>query len=134
MSKYKTLKVFDCQDMPEDVRKTFFDLVEGGNDCYIDWDIANEGWTHEGIVGARIIDNWLIANGADGPSSSPDGDVPGEYVLIRCWWFEYRITGFAETFRSPEYSAEEANYQRDDIAGYEGVEYAIIVPAKSKND
>ena len=47
---------------------------------------------------------------------------------------EYRITGFAETFRSPEYSEEEAKYQSDDIAGYGGVEFAIIVPAKSKND
>jgi hypothetical protein len=85
MSKYKTLKVFDCQDMPEDVRKTFFDYVESGNDCYIDWDIASMAWTDEALAGAQLIDNWLIANGAEGPSSSPDGDVPGECVLIKHW-------------------------------------------------
>jgi len=36
--KYKTMKVFDCWDMPENISKLFFDVMEGtGNDCYVNW-------------------------------------------------------------------------------------------------
>lgn len=31
----KVIQVFDCQDMPLPLRKTFFDLVEQGNDTYV---------------------------------------------------------------------------------------------------
>ena len=37
---HKLMKVFDCQDMPDDVRKAFFNYYKGtgvGNDVYVLW-------------------------------------------------------------------------------------------------
>jgi hypothetical protein len=47
---------------------------------------------------------------------------------------KYRITGFPNEITAGPYSEKEAQSQRDDIAGFEGVEYAVIVPAKDAND
>jgi hypothetical protein len=47
---------------------------------------------------------------------------------------EYSVTGYPELFLSPKYSKEEVISQRDDIAGFEGVEYAVIIPANTEND
>lgn len=41
---------------------------------------------------------------------------------------KYRIDGMPNEITVGPYSAEEAPYQREDIASYEGVLYAIIVP------
>lgn len=41
---------------------------------------------------------------------------------------KYRITGYEQEFKAGPYSEAEVQYQRDDIAGFEGVQYAIIVP------
>lgn len=40
--KYKTMKVFNCQDMPKDVRKIFFETAgspsfSGSNDCCVEY-------------------------------------------------------------------------------------------------
>ena len=39
--KYKTMKVFDCQKMPQDVMKMFFVWFRdsGNDDCYFVWHI-----------------------------------------------------------------------------------------------
>lgn len=75
--KYKTLKVFDCQDMPKALRQDFMENErEGlarGNDCYIDWRIYDKVDPHKT---AAKVDKWLIAHGAK----------ENEEVLIRHWW------------------------------------------------
>jgi hypothetical protein len=81
-SAYKIMKVFDCQDMPENIRQMFFELCESGNDCYVDWTI--NGTTDEYITDEeKAIDAWLISNGANG---APSEDDSGEDILIRHWW------------------------------------------------
>jgi hypothetical protein len=63
---YTTKKVFDCQQMPEDVRDAFFKATDGtGNDCYVGW-----GWHQESV------NAWLIENGAK----------KNEDILISHWW------------------------------------------------
>ncbi len=78
---FKTKKVFDCQDMPEDLKRKFFELDDHnrGNDCYIDWWIASDMDADENT---KAIDQWLIDNGAD-PGTK---DKCGEEVLIKHWW------------------------------------------------
>lgn len=64
----KLMKVFDCQDMPDHVRKQFFEISEKGNDCYVDWYLDSELST--------LVDGWVLDNGA----------MPDEHVIIRHWW------------------------------------------------
>ena len=67
----KLMKVFDCQDMPEDLQKSFFDYcldIGVGNDSYIDWNVNEEF--------PAPINKWLVRNDA----------VFGETVLIKHWW------------------------------------------------
>lgn len=88
--KYETLKVFDCQDMPDDVKKMLFehgrDIGVGWHmDSYVPWGVANEFFDDENdpwAVRKKTIDAWLIANGARGPA---DEDDAGEDVLIHYW-------------------------------------------------
>lgn len=86
----KTMKVFDCQEMPYDIRKTFFEWVNSdnghGNDCLVNWN--TQTWTEEaetvGDCGMNeelakkfhIVNNWLLKNGMN----------PKEDVIIRHWW------------------------------------------------
>jgi hypothetical protein len=64
---YKTMKVFDCQNMPEDVKASFFEATEGSdNDCYLFWYWASHA----------NVDKWLVDNGAK----------RGSEVLISHWW------------------------------------------------
>lgn len=94
--KYETLKVFDCQDMPEDVKAALFEhereaLMGRNNDSYIPWGIADENFDDENDPWAlrkKKIDAWLISSGARGPTSDdPDSDdYCGEEVLIKYWW------------------------------------------------
>lgn len=66
--KYQLLKVFDCLEMPSDVRKNFFSAWDNkGNDCYLRWSVETE---------TEPVDQWLLANGAE----------LGEDVLISHWW------------------------------------------------
>jgi hypothetical protein len=46
--KFKTMKVFDCQDMPQDVRDILFKTCgspsfRGGNDCYVKMYVLEQG-------------------------------------------------------------------------------------------
>jgi len=64
----KTMKVFDCQDMPADVRKEFFDNSEANqNDCYVSFDTEERECS---------VTKWLMENGAE----------KDEEVLINHWW------------------------------------------------
>lgn len=71
------MKVYDCQDMPEDVRNAFFASCDHdhGNDCLVTWnvfslDVEEYGDNH------FEVSNWLLANGAD----------DNEDVVIKHWW------------------------------------------------
>lgn len=72
--KHKLFKVFDCTDMPDDLRHGFFALWDNlHNDSVVDWNI------HDTINPDDVtekVDQWLLANGAE----------DFEYVLIRYRW------------------------------------------------
>ena len=86
----KKQKTFDCCDMPQDVRSTFYDWMASGdgygNGVYISW--HTQMWTQEaeaaGDWGMSIenadkfnrVNNWLLANGMKA----------NEDVLIKHWW------------------------------------------------
>lgn len=81
--KFKTMKVFDCQDMPDDVRRAFFDHYRDwgpGNDSYVNWTIKTDTDPSKEEI---MIDTWLIANGAN---DAPSEEDEGETVLISHWW------------------------------------------------
>lgn len=86
MPKYKLLKVFNCQQMPGDIRDIYFeeanDPESHGNDCYIDWYIEHPSDPHIS-ENKKIINQWLVDNGAD---AALDENSSGEKVLIRHWW------------------------------------------------
>lgn len=84
---YKLKKVFDCQDMPPEVRRAFFDWAQSGdpvsNRCYVSFqgDISKEIdepglYNQDAIPIFHTIHKWLIANGA--------GLL--DEVLIHHWW------------------------------------------------
>jgi hypothetical protein len=90
----KLMKVFDCTDMPDNIRKAFFKAMEGGNsvgnDVYVDWynleeheylikDLENKDFDlygEEHISNAVLVNTWLLENGAN----------IGEEVIIKHWW------------------------------------------------
>lgn len=83
--KYEMKKVFDCQDMPPDVRTYFFELHEASNDTYVSHEVFAPTFLDEADDGTEqilpcedysIVDAWLLENGA----------FVGEYVLINHWW------------------------------------------------
>ncbi len=104
--KYELMKVFDCQDMPEDVRKCFFEKCGSpsfnhGNDCCVEWHAFNTGIfkkelkeddiivgevksTGDGFSdvffrrGDNIVDDWLHDNGLGFECMKP--------VIIKHWW------------------------------------------------
>jgi len=82
--KYKVKKVFNCQDMPEDIRKMFFEVSEAGNDCYVDYWIGDTQWEEGDKWGEKYIaiDKWLVENGAKPATEKKCG----EEVLIKHWW------------------------------------------------
>jgi len=64
------MKVFDCQDMPKEVMKAFFEETEGEgnryNDIYVSWDIAGVWRDCDGDTPSeKLIDGWFFANGAN---------------------------------------------------------------------
>lgn len=68
--KYTYAKVFDPDDMPNEVRKHFFDHSEKGNDCYV------SHWVYDEGEGTSILDQWLLQNGCEN----------GEVVIIEHSW------------------------------------------------
>lgn len=78
------MKVFDCQDMPDDVREKFFKLCSGGNsvgnDCYVTWYPVHPFFEEEGVLivneDCSIVDTWLLENGAN----------EDETVIVQHWW------------------------------------------------
>lgn len=76
---FKIMKVFDCQDMPRDLRREFFRLWDNkGNDVFVDWTLGD---SDDDV--SKQIDEWLIANGAE---SAKDESSESETVLIKYWW------------------------------------------------
>lgn len=59
-------KVFDCQNMPDGVKREFFDNNDSGNDCYVSHNVDS----------SDKVGKWLIENGAEN----------GEDVIISHWW------------------------------------------------
>jgi len=78
----RKMKVFDCQDMPEDIRAIFFGLYEHikCNDVYVNHELENDT---DPPVEYQKLDAWLIANGAKGAKNEHSH---GEEVLIKHWW------------------------------------------------
>lgn len=76
---FKQMKVFECQDMPEDVRKYFLEHTEQGNDCYVSW-YAEADEVYDDQEDPKEVWNpvslWLKDNGA----------LWGEQVLIEHSW------------------------------------------------
>jgi len=91
---YKIMKVFDSQwdpGMPKDVKNAFFDLHRDmgvGNDTFVDWtvqwDDSDYDADNEWAAKRRLVDDWLIANGAVGRTK--ESPYEGETVLIKHWW------------------------------------------------
>ena len=69
---FKMLKVFDCQSMPDDVQKDFFDSYEKGNDVYVLF--YNE---FDPDIQDQLFVKWLYENGMT---------KEDEEVLINHWW------------------------------------------------
>lgn len=63
----KLMQVFDCQDMPDNVRKEFYESYEQGNDVYVSW--------HRDYMENEVVEQWLVENGAT-----------DRQVLINHWW------------------------------------------------
>lgn len=82
----KLMQVFDCQDMPPEVRQAFFDDHEAVNDVYVKvWmnefkALTEEEWRKSHAYGgradqSRLYYQWLVDNGAT------DSEV-----LVAHWW------------------------------------------------
>ena len=87
----KIMQAFDCQEMPTDVRKKFFDLyqnyfVNPGNDVFITWQVGEcddesyEMYGERADEHARAVDAWL-RQVADENDLFLDDEV-----LIKHWW------------------------------------------------
>lgn len=70
---FNLIKVFDCQEMPNDIKKLFFESINSSytNNCYIHWYVKyleEDNFT--------LIDQWFIEHGAS----------EGEKIIIKHWW------------------------------------------------
>lgn len=78
--KFEMLKVFDCWDMPDDVRQVFFERCGQGNDCYVGWWPTPAEYLEDCVTQANedntIVDDWLLNNGA----------LPHEKVIVSHSW------------------------------------------------
>ena len=90
---YKIMKVFDSQwgpGMPENIKEAFFDIYRDrhtGNDVFVKWIVHEDDTEYdddsEWNAKRRLVDSWLIANGA---GDRKEGAYNGETVLIKHWW------------------------------------------------
>lgn len=79
-------KVFDCQDMPDDIKEIFFNQNECGNDCLVYYTVnwlkqaieedGTESHDCYDLSNEEKLDNWLIENGA----------LNNELIIISHWW------------------------------------------------
>jgi len=88
---YKTMKIFDFQNMNEDVQNAFLkDCRESQNcDRYVEWIIGNSigdaideddfDPNADWLLNRKIVDAWLIENGAQ---AAKDDRSEGDTVLI----------------------------------------------------
>lgn len=75
MSKFVVMKVFDCQDMPDELRARFFKLWDHKhNDSSVTWEVNEDTDPDQDT---KDVNDWLVANGAN-----PEG----ESVIIQYWW------------------------------------------------
>ena len=66
---FKLRKVFDCQDMPEEIKQNFFERYHrSSNDVFIDFFICD--------IKENPVMQWLVDNGAE----------KDEMILIKYWW------------------------------------------------
>lgn len=73
----KLMQVFDCTDMPRDVKKAFFERNEGkGNDTYVTWSINDRGYGDEEDAQIALVDKWLLTQHL----------MIDSEVLISHWW------------------------------------------------
>lgn len=98
----KKVKMFDCQDMPEEVRTIFFEYHQKGNDILVEhyvyaeneycsvkeFDKLNisedkiaqkeieDGDVYYNLLGKDVVSDWLVENGAK---------IHDE-VVIKHWW------------------------------------------------
>lgn len=80
----ETVKMLDCQDMPDDVRSAFMECYECvGNDCIVTWqgwdaDETDSGWDpdDEDAKRMRFVNAWLKEQGIQ----------HGEKIVIKHWW------------------------------------------------
>lgn len=86
---FEMMKVFNCQDMPEDTKEAFFDVERFNdtrtNDSYVCWPLGElaYGWKDAKTTEEKqhcknilLVDAWLLEHGAK----------DGEDVLVRHWW------------------------------------------------
>lgn len=74
---YKLCKVFDCQNMPDDIKQYFMDLCSENcrsNDSYVDWYFEEDD---ELLPEYQQVQAWLLSNGAE---------FKDESVIIKYWW------------------------------------------------
>ncbi len=83
----KTMTVYDCQDMPENVQEAFWSFFRRaeydsvGNDCYVDWWVEAEV---DPPPERQLIDDWLIEHGALSHEKQKEED--DGHVIIHHWW------------------------------------------------
>ena len=100
--KYSNIKLFDCQSMPDDVRKKFFEFHQRENDIIVEHFVYGENEyctkkefeqlnidedkliqkeiegddVYYNLLGVDIVSDWLVENGAK----------IHEDVCIKHWW------------------------------------------------
>lgn len=72
----KLMKVFDCQDMPDSIRTSFFDNATAGNDCYIRIFVEPYEKLANNVYNYDVVCEWLLKNGAE----------PWDEVIVKHWW------------------------------------------------
>lgn len=82
--------VFDCQDMPEKLRRKYFDKTEAPNDVYVEWYWTDFYTVYEGeepykpypseLVDKEIQD-WMLVNGLTLEMVEEDTTI-----LVKHWW------------------------------------------------
>ena len=71
----KMMKVFDSQEMPQEVCNYFFEHSEAGNDCYLKVFVEPEVLADGTLVYTPVV-TWLMQNGAE----------IWDEVLVSHWW------------------------------------------------